>query len=381
MVLPGIVSFLVTIKQYKGRKIGIITHQAACTPDFEFSVWAMLKKGLKIEIIFSPEHGFFSEEQDQKPVGDSELFGIPVKSIYGDTLVPDRETLSNLDTLVIDIVDVGTRYYTYVWSAVLVLKELSGMDIEVVVLDRPNPLGGEFLEGPLLKEEFFSFVGLLPIPVVHGMTVAELLLFAREYYKLDLDIKVYPLKNWKRRMLFHETGLAFIPPSPNMPFLNTAFVYPGMCLLEATNVSEGRGTTRPFEIFGAPFIDPFQLVGRLKDVKGAVVRPYYFIPTFNKYAGAKLGGGFIHVTSFKEFRPFEFGVRLLGILKELYPDVFEFTGPPYEYEYDKMPIDILTGDDFIRKNISLVPLEEMKAMWEKDIELFREQRENFLLYA
>ncbi len=381
MVVPGIVSFLEISKRYKNRKIGVLSHQAACTSDFKFSVKAIWDAGLDIRYVFAPEHGFFSEEQDQEPVNNSEFFDIPVISLYGESLVPQEEVLSTLDTVIIDLVDIGTRYYTYVWTSILMLKQISGRDIEVIVLDRPNPLGGEFLEGPVLKEEYFSFVGLLPIPVIHGMTMAELLSFGVDYYGLDVNLNVFPVKGLKRSMLFCDTGLPFIPPSPNIPFLSTAFVYPGMCLLEATNISEGRGTTRPFEIFGAPFIDPFELVNELGHINGAIVRPYYFIPTFNKYAGQKVGGGFVHVISFPEFHPFEFAIRLLKTIINMYPDKFVFKGPPYEYEYEKMPIDILTGSDFIRKNINSLRFEEMSGLWQKDLELFRNKRDKYLLYA
>ena len=381
MVIPGIISFLEHIKRYKNRKIGILTHQAACTLNFEFTLVAILNKGLDVKVVFAPEHGFFSEEQDQKPVNNAQLYGIPVISLYKHTPMPDKEQLSLIDTLIIDLVDVGARYYTYVWSSVLLLKELSGRDIEVIILDRPNPLGGEFMEGFILRKEFFSFVGLLPVPVVHGMTIGELLLMARDFYNIDLKITVYPVKGWKRDMKYQDTGLWFIPPSPNMPYITTSMVYPGMCLLEATNISEGRGTTRPFEMFGAPFIDPFKLVKALGDVEGAVVRPYYFIPTFNKYAGMRVGGGFVHVMDPDRYRPFEFGIKLLATLNRLYPDEFRFKDPPYEFEYEKMPIDILTGSDFIRKNIDNLNMKELGALWQKDIEKFKKMREQYLLYA
>ncbi len=381
MVYPGLYAFLEKIDKYRNAKFAVLSHQAACDLKYRFTVEVLLKHGLDIVAIFSPEHGFFSEVQDQKPVSDRTLWGLPVYSLYGKSLVPPDDLLDRFDTLLVDLVDIGTRYYTYIWTTVLLLKKLSKSGKKVIILDRANLLGGDFLEGPVLREDYFSFVGLLPLPVVHGMTFGELVKYAIDYYKLDIDIEIFPLRNYKRNMSFHDLGIDFIPPSPNMPHINTAFVYPGMCLLEATNISEGRGTTRPFEIFGAPFIDPFELVEHIGPVEGAVIRPYYFIPTFNKYRGRLCGGGFIHVYDFKKFRPFSFGVRLIKTIKSLYGEKFEFKKPPYEYEDEKMPFDILTGSDYIRKNIDIFSLEDFEREWEKEVEEFKNIRERYLIYA
>ncbi len=381
MVYPGLYTFLEDGKTYLNKRIALLSHQAACDIRYRFVAEILLEKGFNVTLIFSPEHGFFSEEQDQKPVSNRKLWGIPVHSLYGKSLVPPQELLNTFDVLVVDLVDVGTRYYTYIWTTVLLLKELSGKDKKVIVLDRPNPLGGNHIEGPMLREDFFSFVGLLPLPVVHGMTFGELVKYAIDYYKLDIDVEVFPLKNYKRAMIFFDTGLDFIPPSPNMPYISTAYVYPGMCLLEATNISEGRGTTRPFEIFGAPFIDPFQLIKTIGEVEGAIIRPYYFIPTFNKYRGKLVGGGFVHVYNFGKFRPFYFGIKLIKSIKQLYGDRFKFKDPPYEYEEKKMPFDILTGSDYIRKHIDTTSMEEFKSMWKRDEERFRNLRDRYLIYA
>ena len=381
MIYPGLYSFIEKKQALKKIRFAVLSHQAACDLNYRFTVRLLLNEGFNIVVIFSPEHGFFSEEQDQKFVPHRMLWKIPVFSLYGENLVPPDELLRKFDALIIDLVDIGARYYTYIWTAVLFLKRLSGKDKKVFVLDRPNPLGGDFIEGPILKEKYFSFVGLLPLPVVHGMTFGELIKYAVDYYKLDVDVEICPVKGYKRSMGFYEFGLDFIPPSPNMPFITTAYVYPGMCLLEATNISEGRGTTRPFEVFGAPFVNPFELVEYLGFVDGAVVRPYYFIPTFNKYKGMLIGGGFIHVKNFKRFKPFSFGIKLIKAIRELYGDKFKFRSPPYEYEKEKMPFDILTGSDFIRKHIDKLSLEDFESIWEKDVEKFRDIRERYLIYA
>lgn len=292
--------------------------------------------------------------------------------------------LRDIDALVIDLQDVGARYYTFIWTMELCLQACCDESKSVVILDRPNPLGGKIIEGPVLNKDFSSFVGLRPLPVRHGMTMGEIALYLREIFYPSLDIHVIPMTNWERQMWFDDTGLPWIMPSPNMPTLDTATVYPGMCLLEGTNLSEGRGTTRPFEIFGAPFIDPDKLFKRLKDFKlpGVIFRPLYFQPTFQKHAGRLCGGAQIHVTNREKFMPFKTGVAIIKAIHDLYPDSFQWKQPPYEYETEKPPIDILTGSDKIRKYIEKgLTLNKMEDWWVEGYQSFdKNVRKEFLLY-
>jgi len=269
-------------------------------------------------------------------------YGVPVNSLYGRTRVPTDSMLSGADCVLVDLVDVGSRYYTYIYSMALTMRKCAEIGIPVAVTDRPNPLGTTLVEGPLLDKEFCSFVGMYPIPVRHGLTTGELaLLFAR------IDGLPEPT------VLKLEKQPRWVMPSPNMPTRDTALVYPGMCLLEATNLSEGRGTTRPFEVFGAPWLDPWKLCDDLNDslfMKGAVLRPHFFIPTFNKHSGVKCAGAQIHVTDESVFRPFLAG---LGILNSCFRNTeTRWNNPPYEYEYEKMPIDILAGGGHVRSAVN-----------------------------
>jgi len=258
------------------------------------------------------------------------------------------------------------------------------MEKPVVVLDRPDPLGGIITEGPVLEMPYSSFVGQRPLPVRHGMTMAEIAAYLKIEFYPSLDLYIIPMKGWKRKMLFDETGLTWVLPSPNMPTLDTALVYPGMCLLEATNISEGRGTTRPFEIFGAPFIEAEILAEKLKSFKlpGVVFRPIYFQPTFQKHAGKLCGGAQIHVTDRDRFKPFKTGCAVIKAVHDLYPDSFKWKQPPYEYETEKMPIDILTGTDRFRKDIEDgKSLGKMEGWWNAQCKRFsREVRRQYLIY-
>ena len=241
--------------------------------------------------------------------------GLPVYSLYGKSRKPLPGMLKNTDAIVVDMQDVGARYYTFIWTMALVMEACQENNKAVVVLDRPNPIGGEMTEGPVLQPEYTSFVGLHSLPVRHGMTIAEIALYLKDLYYPALELHIIPMKGWKRQMWFDETGLPWVLPSPNMPTLETAAVYPGMCLLEATNLSEGRGTTRPFEIFGAPFIKPDILAKRLADIRlpGVVFRPLNFLPTFQKYAGRLCGGCQIHVTNRRKFKPFKTAAAILQV--------------------------------------------------------------------
>jgi uncharacterized protein YbbC (DUF1343 family) len=280
--------------------------------------------------------------------------------------------------------DVGSRYYTFIWTMEHCMQACNELGKSVVILDRPNPLGGIATEGTVLNMSFTSFVGQRPLPVRHGMTIAEIGSYLRNEFYSSLDFHVIPMKGWHRRMWFGETGLQWVLPSPNMPTPDTALVYPGMCLLEGTNVSEGRGTTRPFEIFGAPFIDAEALIEKLKSFKlpGVIFRPMGFQPTFQKHAGKLCGGAQIHVTNRNKFRPFKTGVAVIKALHDLYPDYFEWKKPPYEYEIEKMPIDILAGTDRLRKDIENgKSLEYMEAWWNEQCREFNKKvREKYLIY-
>ncbi|WP_153000728.1 exo-beta-N-acetylmuramidase NamZ domain-containing protein, partial [Chlorobium limicola] len=251
MVRTGLDMLLENIDRYSRRSIGLIVNQTSVTPDLRYSWDVLRKKGLHIKRIFSPEHGLFATEQDQIAVGRQPEAEYELVSLYGsssETLIPDRSLLDDLDLILFDIQDVGSRYYTYVNTLALFMEAASGRDLEIMVLDRPNPLGGSVIEGPLLDQAFRSFVGIFPVPVRHGMTAGELALLYRDWKKIDVKLTVMTMKDWRRNMLFPETGLPWIPPSPNMPTFATAEVYPGMCLFEGLNVSEGRGSTTPFQL-------------------------------------------------------------------------------------------------------------------------------------
>ena len=270
---------------------------------------------------------------------------IPVYSLYGEYREPTAEMLKGLDVLLVDLQDIGTRYYTFIWTMYLCMRACEKHGVAVVVLDRPNPTNGVTTEGPLLDVNYKSFVGMHSIPVRHGRTIGELAQQFRDEVFLECRLSILPMKNWKREMWFDHTGLPWVMPSPNMPTLDTATVYPGMCLLEGTNISEGRGTTRPFEIFGAPFIDGEKLCNELSKLRlpGVFFRENYFQPIFHKLIGELCGGAQIHVMNRNEFRPFQTGVEIIRQVRKIYPEQFQWRQPPYEYEWNRLPIEILIG--------------------------------------
>lgn len=310
--------------------------------------------------------------------------GLPVYSLYGKTRKPCREMLENVDFIIIDLQDVGSRYYTFIWSMSLVMEACEEMGKSVLILDRPNPITGCYIEGPVLQEEFASFVGLHRLPARHGMTLGEIGLYLNKCYYPELDFFVIPMRGWKRVLWYDQTRLPWVLPSPNMPTIETAIVYPGMCLLEGTNLSEGRGTTRPFELFGAPFISPDALVQRLDEhrLPGVFFRPLHFLPTFQKHAGKVCGGAQIHILDREKFRPFKTAVAVLKVICELYPTKFKWKKPPYEYEKRLLPIDILAGTDRLRKDIEHGRgLAFMESWWNRDLRDFDKAiRSRYLLY-
>jgi len=402
-------------KQLNGSRVGLIVHPASVTRRLEHAVDvavkskrlvpAGFKQGFELKALFGPQHGIRGETQDNmvewqgfvdkklvpagspiKDFGDKfkQGTGLPVYSLYSKTRKPTPEMLKDIDVMVYDIQDVGARYYTFIWTMELCIQACLENEKSFVILDRPNPIGGHITEGTMLDMEYTSFVGQRPLPVRHGMTVGEIgNYFKNEFYQ-KLDLSIIRMKGWKRRMWFDMTGLPWVLPSPNMPTLDTATVYPGMCLIEGTILSEGRGTTRPFEIFGAPIIEPKALIKRLNEFKlpGVVFRPLYFQPTFQKHAGKLCGGAQLHVTNREKFKPFKTGVAILKAVHDLYPEDFKWKEPPYEYETEKLPIDILAGTDRLRKDIEDgKDLEQMEEWWTDQCQNFnRTIRERYLIY-
>ena len=371
----------------KGARVGLVVHPASVNSRLEHAVTVCTRSGkFKLSALFGPQHGIFGQTQDNMVEWEGfrdPATGLPVYSLYGKTRKPRPEMLANVDALVIDLQDVGSRYYTFIWTLDLCMQACHEAGKTIVVLDRPNPLAGHMTEGPLIDSEFASFVGLRPLPVRHGMTIGEVSAYLRETFYPGLDYCVIPMQGWKRKMWFDQTHLPWVMPSPNMPTPDTALVYPGMCLFEATNVSEGRGTTRPFEIFGAPFIHPETLVTVLKEFKlpGVVFRPLSFQPTFQKYAGQLCGGAQIHVTDREKFKPFKTGVAILKAIHNTYPREFLWNQPPYEYEEVNLPIDILAGSSRLRKDIEAwKDLDEMETWWKEESKAFGKIRKKYLIY-
>lgn len=375
-------------KKLKGTRVGLLVHPASVNRKLEHASDCLLKsRKLELKALFGPQHGIRGETQDNMIEWEGfrdKKTGLPVYSLYGQTRKPDPSMLRDIDVLVIDMQDVGARYYTFIWTMELCMQACLEAGKPVVVLDRPNPLGGVHTEGPVLDMNYTSFVGQRPMPVRHGMTIGEIGNYLRNAFYPSLDYHVIKMQGWKREMWFDETGLPWVLPSPNMPTIDTAIVYPGMCLLEGTNLSEGRGTTRPFEIFGAPFIDPDALVKRLNAFKlpGVLFRPMYFQPTFQKHAGKLCGGTQIHVTVRGRFKSFKTGVAIVKAIHELWPDNFAWKQPPYEYETKKIPVDILMGTDRPRKDIERgTSLERMEQWWKAQcLEFNKKVRRKYLLY-
>jgi uncharacterized protein YbbC (DUF1343 family) len=378
-------------KRLKGARAGLLAHPASVNKRLEHAAdIALRSKKFKLNALFGPQHGILGQTQDNMIEWEGfkdKKTGLPVYSLYGHVRKPAPEMLKDIDVMVIDLQDVGARYYTFIWTMELCMQGMQAClenNISIVILDRPDPIGGKITEGPAFNVGYESFVGQRPLPVRHAMTIGEIGNYLKNEFYPSLDLHVIKMKGWKRKMWFDETDLPWVLPSPNMPTLDTAIVYPGMCLLEGTMLSEGRGTTRPFEIFGAPFIEPEKLIERLNEFKlsGVVFRPMYFQPTFQKHAGKLCGGAQIHVTNRDKFKPFKTGVAIIKAVHDLYPKDFQWKQPPYEYETVKMPIDILAGTDRLRKDIEKGErLNNMEEWWSEECSSFaKKKRRQYLLY-
>jgi uncharacterized protein YbbC (DUF1343 family) len=336
-------------------RFGLLLNQASVNQDFEYASTLLARRFPgKLAALFAPQHGLWGEQQEnmiETGHGRDEALGVPVHSLYSETRKPTPAMLKGLECLVVDLQDVGTRIYTFAWTMMACLEACAAAGIPVLVLDRPNPLGGEAYEGPTLDLHYASFVGRSPIPMRHGLTMAELARWLNATHKIGADLHVVKLTGWARHMLWPETGRTWVLTSPNLPRWEGCAVYPGQVLLEGTNLSEGRGTTTPFEVFGAPFVSPAKLLAELGPFKlaGLRLRPVRFEPTFHKWRGKSCGGLYLHVTDPRAFRPLRTTLALLTAVRRLWPKDFAWREPPYEYETEKRPIDVLFGNCTFRE--------------------------------
>ena len=377
----------------RGMRVGLVAHPASVDRSLRHAIDLFANApGLKLTAIFGPEHGLLGQAQDLIHVAEHESKGhgtedVRVHSLYGtsaSSLRPSRDSLSGLDMLVIDLQDIGSRYYTFQATMLYCLEAALPLGLPVMILDRPNPIGGLAVEGPALRGGFESFVGCADLAARHGLTMGELAkLYVRERGLEGAALSVIKCEGWQRRMYFEETGLPWVLPSPNMPTPETAVVYPGACLVEGTNLSEGRGTTRPFEIMGAPWLKAREFAEKLNAAKlpGVVFRPLTYRPTFQKHAGKDCGGVQIHVTSRDAFRPVRTGYAFLQVAHSLAPADFQWRTEIYEYVTLPIAIDLLFGSDRERAAISQgVPWQDACGVWEKEEAAFLSRRSAGLLY-
>jgi uncharacterized protein YbbC (DUF1343 family) len=370
----------------RGRRFALLAHQASVDSRLEHAASLLGDlAGRRLVRLLAPEHGLWGAEQDHAPIR-STWDGATrrrVASLYGGRRTPTRAMLRGLDALVVDLQDVGARYYTFAWTLVLAMRACARAGLAVIVLDRPNPLGGERVEGNLPDPAFASFVGLHPLPARHGLTLGELARLVNAEQAIGCRLTVVPMRGWRRTMLWEDAELPWVAPSPNMPTPDTARVYPGGCLIEGTNLSEGRGTTRPFEWVGAPFLDAHRYaaaLGRL-GLPGVHFRPARFVPTFHKWAGRTCGGVQVHVTDRERFKPFLTGLALIAAARREAPRAVAWRRPPYEFERTRWPIDLLCGTDTIRLALERgAPLARIEGLWPGDLRRWRRRRAPALLY-
>ncbi len=373
----------------EGCKVGLLANQASIDSAGRHAVDIFgSEKDIDLQALFGPEHGIATKAQDMEPVASFDFPDynrkLPIYSLYGDSfesLTPTDEMLSNIDVLVIDLQDVGSRYYTYVWTAVLCMKACAKRKKRVVILDRPNPINGVDCEGALQEKGFESFVGLHRLPIRHAMTIGEIASYINDKEKIGADLHIVKMEGWNRQWFWRDTNLKWVNPSPNMRSFNAALLYPGMCLVEGTNMSEGRGTDTPFEIVGAPYIDSENLIYATEklNLPGVKLAPTSFIPTMQKWTGAICNGVRWTITDEKAFRPYLTGLAFIWAAHRLYKkDGFAWRKEKYEFVSDKPAIDLLTGSSFFRENIDK-GFDELRVLAEPSAG-FAEKRSKALLY-
>ncbi len=390
-IVTGLDSLLADPERYlEGQSVGLLVNQTSVAGDNRHSVahfkahnWFKLKK------IFAPEHGIYGIDQDMVKIVDNHdaASGVKVLSLYGDTfdsLSPNPSQFADLENLVFDIQDVGSRYYTFIYTLANCMEICREAGVRMIVCDRPNPINGIHVEGNLVGDEWRSFVGQYPLANRHGMTVGELAKMFNKAFGIACDLTVVPMRGWERKMWYDETGLSWIPTSPNIPTLSTATVYPGMCLIEGTQLSEGRGTTLPFELIGAPYIDAHKLSDLLKKehLPGVFFRPQYFKPMFQKWGREVCGGIQLHLTDRDQFKPLLTGIAVIRAIVKLYPEKFAWRTEPYEFVSDRLAIDILYGNSELRTKFleNDDSLETIENSWRDELEEFKKLRQEFLIY-
>ncbi len=367
-----------------GRRVGLVTNPTGVTWDLQSSVDVLHRReDCQLVALYGPEHGLRGDAQAGVHVESATdpRTGLPVYSLYGPTRKPTAQMLAGVDLLVVDLQDGGARFYTYLYTMAYAMQAAAENGLPILVLDRPTPLGGEIVEGPLLDPAYASFVGLYPIPIRPGMTAGELAQLFNQEYGIGAELEVVRCRGWDRSLWFDQTGLFWVMPSPNLPTLDSLTLYPGTCLIEGTNLSEGRGTTRPFELIGAPWVNPYDLADTLEQLglAGVRFRPTYFTPTFSKHEGQVCGGIQLHITDRCSLRPVTVAAHLIQTLKRLYPQEFDWR-PPWEPD-GVFPIDRLSGSDRLRKQIDAgVPAAEIVAGWSAELQTFSVCRDRFLLY-
>jgi uncharacterized protein YbbC (DUF1343 family) len=371
----------------RGQRVGVVCNPASIDASFRHTIDRLAATpGVTLGAVFGPQHGFRSDVQDnmiETPHAEDASRRVPIYSLYSDTREPTAEMLDGIETLVIDLQDIGARIYTYAYTMANCMRAAKRHGVRVVICDRPNPIGGGDVEGPMLRTGYESFVGQFPIPMRHGMTIGELACLFNAQFQIGADLQVMRLGGWTRAMYWDATELPWVMTSPNIPTLDTAIVYPGTVLFEGTRLSEGRGTTRPFELVGAPWIDAerFAIAMNGRNLPGVHFRPAVFEPTFQKHAKSPCGGCQLHVTDRRTFRPCAAAAALISEFRRQDPDRFEWRQPPYEYEHDKLPIDILAGSPDLRMQVENdAPLEAIVDSWREETSAFQDLRQSFLLY-
>ncbi|MCA1564970.1 MAG: DUF1343 domain-containing protein [Acidobacteria bacterium] len=371
----------------RGARVGLICNQASVDHEWRHSADLCRAGGdFKLNALFGPQHGIRGEAQDnmiESPHSFDAETGLPVYSLYSETREPTAAMLEEIDAFVFDMQDVGCRIYTFVYTLANCMRAARKYGKRVVVCDRPNPIGGEKVAGNVLEPEYASFVGQFPLPTRHGMTVCELAKMFREHWGIECELDLVLMDGWTRELWFDETDAKWVWPSPNIPTLDSATIFPGTVHLEGTQMSEGRGTTRPFELIGAPYIDAAKYRGELDslDLPGVHFRASSFQPTFQKHAGVACGGVQIHVTDRGQFEPVITGIATVKVARELYPEHFLWKQPPYEYVYDQNPFDVIAGTASLRESLERGDsLDALQASWDANLKAFMDVRTKYLLY-